>query len=125
MFGIGSAVNYEGESMTLLTNDNGVCRAAPGFAQVCLILPNINRPPPHVFAGPLSPGAESKDYSALRHFRNCNLTSESLQISTRRPQTPDEGIGTLGCKCCTQEVLKKVNRHFCTGGVIRLFSEAR
>ena len=27
----------------------------------------------HVFAGPLSPGAESKDYSSPQHFINHNL----------------------------------------------------
>ena len=46
-----------------------------------------------------------KDNSAHRHCRNCNLTAESLQISTRRPQTSDKALGTLCCKCCTQEVL--------------------
>ena len=46
----------------------------------------------HTFAGPLNPGADSKDNAALRHFRNCNPTSESPKISTRRPQTPDKGI---------------------------------
>ena len=45
-----------------------------------------------------------KDYFALRHLRNCNLTWEGPQIFTRRPQTPDKGIGTLFCKCYTQEV---------------------
>ena len=60
-----------------------------------------------MFVGPLSPGAESKDYSALRHLRNCNRTSEIHQIYTSRPQTPDEGIGTLSAKCATQEIQKK------------------
>ena len=64
-----------------------------------------------VFAGPLSPGEESKDYSALRHCRNCNLTSEV----TRRLQTPDKGIETLSVKFATREVLKKVKLAFCTG----------
>ena len=42
---------------------------------------------------------EIKDYSSLRYFRNCNLTSESLQISTRRPQTPDKGIvANVACR---------------------------
>ena len=45
-----------------------------------------------------------KDYSALRHCRNCNLTAESPQISTRRPQTPDEATWTLRASCATQEV---------------------
>ena len=31
------------------------------------------------------------------------LTWESLQISTRWSQTPDERIGTLSAKCATQE----------------------
>ena len=44
------------------------------------------------------------DYSALRHCRNCKLTSESPQIYTRRPKTPDKGIGTLCQNCHTQEV---------------------
>ena len=57
----------------------------------------------HVFAGPLSPGEESKDYSALRHCRNSNLTSEV----TRQLQTPDKGIETLSAKFTTKEVLKK------------------
>ena len=35
-----------------------------------------------------------QDYFANWHCRNCNLTAGSPQISTRRPQTPDEGIGT-------------------------------
>ena len=38
------------------------------------------------------------------HFENHNLTLESPHISTRRPQTPDEGIGTLCRKCRTQKV---------------------
>ena len=46
-----------------------------------------------------------KDYSPLWHCGNCNLTAESPQISTRQPQTPDKAIGTLCCKCYTQEVL--------------------
>ena len=37
-----------------------------------------------VFAGPLSPRIKSMDYSARRHFINCNLTSEVPHISTRR-----------------------------------------
>ena len=41
------------------------------------------------FAGPLSPGAESEDYSALWPCLDCNLNSESPQNSTRRPRTPD------------------------------------
>ena len=43
-------------------------------------------------------------YSAVRHLGNCNLTWESPQIFTKRPQTPDKGIGTLCGKCGTQEV---------------------
>ena len=45
-----------------------------------------------------------KDYSALLHFRNCNLTSESPQNSTRRPQTPDKLLGSLCAECATQDV---------------------
>ena len=60
-----------------------------------------------MFTSPLSPGAESKDYSAIWHFRNCNLTSEIPQISTSQPQTPDKGIGVLYAMCATQEVLNK------------------
>ena len=75
-----------------------------------------------MFACPLSPGIESKDYSALQHFRNCNMTSEVPHISTRQLQTPDEGIGTLCVKCATQEVLKKVRWPFCTDGLSRLLS---
>ena len=56
-----------------------------------------------VFTGPLSPDKESKDCSALRHCRNCNLTSEVI----RRLQTPDKGIETLSVKFATREVLKK------------------
>ena len=74
---------------------------------------------------PLSLGADSKDYSALRHFKNCNLTSEVPHISTRWHQTPDEGIGTLTDKCAAQEVLKKVLMVFCTGCLCCLFSVAR
>ena len=44
-----------------------------------------------------------KDYSALQHFRNHKLTSESPQISTRWPQTPVKGIWPLCCKCYTPE----------------------
>ena len=44
-----------------------------------------------------------KDYSTLWHCRTCNLTAESPQISTRRPQTPDKAIGTLCAKCTTQK----------------------
>ena len=51
--------------------------------------------------------AESKDYSALRHLGNRNLTWESPQISNSRPQTPNEVIGTLSAQCATQDVLKK------------------
>ena len=40
----------------------------------------------------------------LGNFGNLNLTLESAQISTSWSQTPDEGIGTLSGKCCTQEV---------------------
>ena len=79
----------------------------------------------NVFAGPLIPGAESKDYSALQHFRNCNLTSEVPHISTRWLHTPDEGIGTLSAKCASQKVLKKVLTAFCTGYLFHLFSMAR
>ena len=61
----------------------------------------------HVFAGPLSPGAKSRDISALWHFRNSYLTSEVPHISTRRPQTLEEGIGTLSTKFATQEVQRK------------------
>ena len=57
--------------------------------------------PTHVFAGPMKIGAESKDYSALWHCRNRNLTAESPQISTRRLQTPDKAEWT-------QEVLKSI-----------------
>ena len=35
---------------------------------------------------------------------NRNLTWMSPQIFTRRPQTPDKGIGTLCGKCRTQQV---------------------
>ena len=45
-----------------------------------------------------------KDYSALWHCRNFNLTSESSQISIWRPQTQDKGIGSLWPKWPTQEV---------------------
>ena len=69
----------------------GDCLLVSRLTQLIDKLTDINNFFAHVFAGPLSPGAESKDYSAFRHFRNCNLTSESLQISTRRPQTPDKG----------------------------------
>ena len=51
--------------------------------------------------------AERKDYSSLWHLGNCNRTWEIPKISTRRPQTPNKAIGTLCCKCCTQEALKK------------------
>ena len=61
----------------------------------------------HTFAGPSNPGADSKDITALWHFRNRNLNSVIPYISTRRPQTPDKGIGTLCAKCTAQEVLKK------------------
>ena len=44
------------------------------------------------------------DYSALMHLGNRNLTWESPQILTRRPQSPDKGIGTLCGKCYTQEM---------------------
>ena len=63
---------------------------------------------PHVFAGPLSPEANSKDYSALRLLGNRNLSWESPHISTRQAETPDKAIETLCAKCATQEVLKKV-----------------
>ena len=62
---------------------------------------------PHVFVGPLSPGAESKDYLAHRHFGNRKQTLESPKISTRRHQTPNKRIGKLNCKSYTHEVLKK------------------
>ena len=62
---------------------------------------------PHVFAGPLSPEANSKDYSALRLLGNCNLSGEGPHISTRQHQTPYKGIGTLSAIFATQEVLKK------------------
>ena len=55
----------------------------------------------------MSPGADNKDSSARLHFGNHNQTLESPKISTRRHQTPDEGIGTLSAECATQEVLKK------------------
>ena len=44
---------------------------------------------------------------AFLHLRQLQifLTSESPQISTRWSQTSDEGIVTLSCKCCTQELL--------------------
>ena len=45
-----------------------------------------------------------EDFSTFEHFRNLNRTSERPQISTRWSQTPDKGIRTLSCKCCTQEV---------------------
>ena len=64
--------------------------------------------PAHMFVGPLSPGADSKDYLARLHFGNCNPTSESPKISTKQHETPDEGIGTLSAKCATKEVLKKI-----------------
>ena len=70
---------------------------------------------PLMFAVPMNPGAESKDYSALRRCGNCNLTAESPQISTRQPHIPDEAIRTLCAECATQEVLKKVLMAFCTG----------
>ena len=57
-----------------------------------------------MLVGPLSPGEDSKNYSAHRHFGNCNQTLESPQISTRRHQTPEEVIGTLNAKCATQKV---------------------
>ena len=62
---------------------------------------------PHVFVGPMNPGTESKDYSPHQHCRNLNLTAESPQISTRRPQPPDEAIVTLCAICVTHKVLKK------------------
>ena len=82
-------------------NDEGVSKTAPATPGLL-----INIQDPHVLVGPLSAGADSKDYSARRHFGNCNQTLESSKISTRRHQTPDEGIGTLTCKSCTREVLK-------------------
>ena len=45
-----------------------------------------------------------KDYFGLWQCRNCNMTAESSQIATRRPQTPDEAIGTLCAKFAKQEV---------------------
>ena len=45
-----------------------------------------------------------KDYFTLRHLGNRILTWESLQIFSRRPQTPDKEIRTLCGKCYTQEV---------------------
>ena len=48
--------------------------------------------------------AWAKQFSTFGDFRNLNLTSENSQITTRWSQTPDKGIGTLSCKCCTQEV---------------------
>ena len=45
-----------------------------------------------------------RDYSTLWHCRNRNQTSKSPQISTRRRQTPFEGIGALCHKCHPQEV---------------------
>ena len=63
-----------------------------GKVKIC----RSQNPTAHVSAGPLSPRAESKGYYfALWHFRNCNLNSESLQISTRQPKTPTKAIGTL------------------------------
>ena len=44
-------------------------------------------------------GAERKDYLALW---NCKLILKSPKISTRRPQTPAEGIWTLTYKSCTK-----------------------
>ena len=41
---------------------------------------------------------------SVRHLGNCNLTVESPQIFTRRPQSPDKGIGTLCGKCYTHKV---------------------
>ena len=76
---------------------------------------------PHVFASPMNPGAESKDYSALG-------TAEILTCLRRvprfLPQTPDEVIGTLSAKNATKEVLKKVLTTFCTV-CLCLFSWAR
>ena len=57
-----------------------------------------------MFVGPLSPGADSEDSSAHRHFLNRNQTLESPKTSTRRHQTPDKGIGTLSGNCDTQDV---------------------
>ena len=79
---------------------------------------------PHVFAGPLSPGANSKDYSALRLLGNRNLSWESPHISTRQHQTPYKGIGTLSAIFATQEVLKKILMAFCTSCLFSLFSVA-
>ena len=67
----------------------------------------MTKSPSHVFPGPLSPGAESNDYSALWHFKICNLPSEISQISTSCPPTPDKEIGTLCAKCGTHECLLK------------------
>ena len=77
-----------------------------------------------MFVGPLSPGADSEDSSAHRHFLNRNQTLESPKTSTRRHQTPDKGIGTLNAMCATQEVLKKIKSPFCTDCLRGLFSVA-
>ena len=61
----------------------------------------------HTFAGPSNPGADSKDITALWHFRNHNLNSEIPYISTRRPQTPDKGKETLCAKCTTGSTKKR------------------
>ena len=61
--------------------------------------PRICVHPAHVFVSPLSPGADSKDYSsAYRHFRNFNRTWKSTKVSTRLHQTPDKGIWALSAK---------------------------
>ena len=46
-----------------------------------------------------------KDYSALWHYRSCNLTAKSPQISTRRHHKPDKA-GILYAKCATQKVFE-------------------
>ena len=51
--------------------------------------------PTHMFVGPLSPGANIKDYSAHWHLGSCSQTLDSPKISIRRHQTPNERIGTL------------------------------
>ena len=95
----------------------------------CQFKEKVNQPPviihptnQHMFVGPLSPGADSKDYSACLHFKNHKQTFENPKISTRRHQTPDEGIRKLTYKSCTQEVLKKSRLPFCTDGLRGLFS---
>ena len=57
--------------------------------------------------GSTEPRSRKQGLLPLWHFRNCNLTSESPQIFTRWPQTPDKAIGTLCCRCGTEEVLRR------------------